>query len=129
MFVTNIALPGKLSKKSKKITTWYVCTVSCGTEIFGTAASQPKANGDVVFDEEFEIKTRSYNFEITITIYAMTLPNYKEVNLIAYALILQLNYCLRLIILLTSNYFFRSPTFCVLTYQEPLILTLLVSEL
>lgn len=90
VFVKNIALPGKQSNKSKKNATWYVCIVSCGTEIFGTAATQPNANGDISFDEEFEIKTRSHNFEIAITLYAMTISNYKKVSLIAYELTLHL---------------------------------------
>lgn len=78
VFVKNLAFLGIWPKESKKFTWWYVCIISCGTEIFGTAASQPNADGDVWFNEEFEIKTHSRCFGITVTLYGIMLPHNNE---------------------------------------------------
>lgn len=79
VLIKHLFFPGSnASYKEKRTTRWYVCTVSCGTEIFASAPRQANENGNVYFDDEFKLNLLSSLFEITVAIYALPLLNKKK---------------------------------------------------
>lgn len=81
VLVRELVFFGRERKKNKW---WYVCTVSCCTEVFATAPTRADADGAIVFHEKFEIKPPSSNFEITVTLYGMRLKRVRVLLLMLF---------------------------------------------
>lgn len=77
VFIKNLFFPGRLDENNAKTITWYVCTVSYGTQIFATAPRHSNSAGSVEFEDEFKIDRLPNVFEITVSIYALKLHTSK----------------------------------------------------
>lgn len=78
--IKNLCFPGRAFESKKKFSTWYVCIVSSGSEVFATVAKKANLDGNVEFHEEFEFTRLDSGFEITISLYGMRLPNKAKYN-------------------------------------------------
>lgn len=73
VLIKNITFLCRHSKRKKRNGGWYVCTVSCGIDVFATEPARAGTDRNLTFRSEFEIRPRSSQFEITIALYKLNL--------------------------------------------------------
>lgn len=100
VIIKNIIFLCRHSKRKTRNTGWYLCTVSCGIEVFATKPTRAGADRNLMFHDEFEIRPRSSQFEITIALYKLKL---KSVIISSLILFLNLKICRCYIIIGKSN--------------------------
>lgn len=63
------------AKKSKDYTQWFVAIINCGTALFATDAVTADFEGNVCFNTQVPFDNLTPDFEITVTVFAMTVKN------------------------------------------------------
>lgn len=69
--LSNLLFFGRKFESNKRVTRWFVCIVGCGKKILATKAVNANNDGNVVFEDVFEFKSLSSDFEIDISLYGM----------------------------------------------------------